>query len=59
MAKTHEAEIEEWSRQVGRPLRIPRIAFPWPPAPVWQALRGAPAEAPKLIWDDDPKGSSA
>ena len=54
MARTHEAEIEEWSRRARRLLRIPRIAFPWPPEPVWPALLGAPAEAPKLVWDDDP-----
>jgi len=50
---THAAEIEQWSQQVGRPLRIPRVAFPWPPAPVWQALLGSPTEAPELVWDDD------
>ena len=57
-ASAHAAEIEEWSQQVGRPLRIPRIVFPWPPAPVWQALLGAPAEAPELRWDDDPQAPS-
>jgi hypothetical protein len=50
---THAAEIVKWSQQVGRPLRIPRIAFPWPPAPVWQALLSSPTEAPELVWDDD------
>lgn len=54
MANTHAAEIDEWSRRVGRQVRVPRIAFSWPPEPVWQALLGAPAEAPKVVWDDDP-----
>jgi len=52
MANTHAAEIDEWSQVSGRPVRIPRIAFPWPPEPVWPALLGAPAEAPTLVWDD-------
>jgi hypothetical protein len=55
MASTHAAEIDEWSRRVDRPVRMPRITFPWPPESVWQALLAAPAEAPKLVWDDDPK----
>jgi len=59
MAKTHEAEIEEWSRRAGRQLRVPRVAFSWPPAPAWDVLLGAPTEAPDLVWNDDPKGSSA
>jgi hypothetical protein len=50
---THATEIDKWSQQVGRPLRIPRVAFPRPPAPVWQALLGSPTEAPELVWDDD------
>ena len=50
---THATEIDKWSRQVGRPLRIPRVAFPWPPAPVWHALLSSPTEAPELVWDDD------
>jgi hypothetical protein len=50
---THATEIDKWSQQVGRPLRIPRVAFPWPPAPVWQALLTSPTEAPELVWDDD------
>ncbi len=58
-ASAHAAEIEEWSQRVGRPLRIPRIVFPWPPASVWEALLDAPAEGPKLVWDDDSKGPSA
>jgi hypothetical protein len=58
LANTHDAEIAEWSRRTGRQLRVPRVAFPWPPAPGWDALLSAPTEAPKLIWDDDPKGSS-
>ena len=52
-ANTHAAEIDEWSQQVGRPLRIPQVAFPWPPAPGWQALLSSPTEAPELVWDDD------
>jgi hypothetical protein len=59
MANTHAAEIDEWSRRVGRPVRVPRIIFPWPSAAVWQALLAAPAEAPKLVWDEDPGASSA
>jgi hypothetical protein len=51
MANMHEAEIEEWSRRVGRDLRVPRITFPWPPAAVWDALLGALAEAPELVWN--------
>jgi len=58
-ANTHVAEIDEWSQLVSRPVRIPRIAFPWPPEPVWQALLGAPAEAPKLVWDDDARCPNA
>jgi hypothetical protein len=56
---THAAEIANWSQQVGRPLRIPRVAFSWPSAPVWQALLGAPAEGPELVWDDDGTASNA
>jgi len=52
-ANTHAAKIDQWSQQVGRPLRIPQVAFPWPPAPVWQALLSSPTEAPELVWDDD------
>jgi hypothetical protein len=59
MTNTHGADIDEWSRRVGRPVRVPRIAFPWPPEPVWPALLGAPAEAPKLVWDDDRRPPSA
>jgi hypothetical protein len=55
MANTHAADIDEWSQRVDRPVRMPRITFPWPPESVWQALLAAPAEAPKLVWDDDPK----
>ena len=55
MANTHAAEIDEWSQRVGRPVRVPRVMFPWPPAPVWDALLAEAVEAPELIWDDDPK----
>lgn len=53
LANTHEAELEEWSRRAGRQVRVPRIVFPWPPAPVWEALMGAPAQAPELVWEED------
>ena len=59
VANTHEAEVAEWSRRVGRDLRVPQVAFPWPPASVWDALLDAPVKAPELVWDDDPKGPSA
>jgi hypothetical protein len=58
-ANIHAAKIDEWSQQIGRPLRIPQVAFPWPPAPVWQALLGSPTEAPELVWDDDGTASNA
>ena len=58
MTSTHAAEIDEWSQRVGRPLRVPRIAFPWPSAVVWQALLGPVVEGPELVWDEDPKGLS-
>ena len=54
MARTHEGEIDEWSRRLGRPLRIPRVVFPWPPADVWDALIAEAVEAPELLWDNDP-----
>lgn len=52
---THAAEIDEWSQVSGRPVRAPRVMFPWPPASVWDALLAEAVEAPELIWDDDPK----
>jgi hypothetical protein len=55
MANTHAAEIDEWSQRVGPPVRVPRVMFPWPPAPVWDALLAEAVEAPELIWDDDPQ----
>jgi hypothetical protein len=58
MANTHAAEIDEWSRRVGQPLRVPAIVFPWPAAAVWDALLGVPANVPELVWDEDPKGLS-
>jgi hypothetical protein len=58
MAKTHEAEIEEWSRRAGWQLRVPRVAFPWPAAAAWDALLGAPADALELVWEDDPHAPS-
>ncbi len=58
-ANAHAAEIEEWSQRFGRPLRIPRIAFSWPPDPVWQALLDSAVEGPKLVWDDDSMPPSA
>jgi len=59
MANTHEAEINEWSQRVRRPLRVPDIVFPWPPALVWDALLSASAEAPRLLWNDEPNGPDA
>jgi hypothetical protein len=55
MANTHAAEIDEWRQRLNRPVRVPRVMFPWPPAPVWEALLAEAVEAPELIWDDDPK----
>jgi hypothetical protein len=55
MARTHEAEIEEWSRRGNRPLRVPRIVFPWPSAAIWDGLLAEGVEGPQLVWDDDPK----
>ena len=57
MANTHAAEIDEWNQRAGRPVRVPRIVFPWPPAPVWVALLGEPVEAPRLVWNDEPNGA--
>jgi hypothetical protein len=59
MATTHETELAEWSRRVGRPLRVPRIAFPWPPAPLWDALLASQVEGPTLLWADDSTGRGA
>jgi hypothetical protein len=53
MANTHAAEIDEWSQRVGRPVRVPRIMFPWPSAAIWDALLAEALEAPELVWDDD------
>ena len=39
------AELAEWNRRAGRPLRVPRIALPWPPAAARRALLDAAAEA--------------
>jgi hypothetical protein len=55
----HEDEIADWSRQVGRPLRVPQITFVWPPAAAWSALLDAPVEAPTLVWDDDGRAPRA
>jgi len=55
MANTHAAEIDELSRRVGRPLRVPKVIFPWPSAGVWDALLAEAVEPPQLVWDDDPK----
>jgi hypothetical protein len=59
MANTHEAEINEWSQRVGRPLRVPDIVFPWPPPLVWEALISPSAEPPRLRWNDEPNGPNA
>jgi hypothetical protein len=58
MANTHAAEIDEWRQRVGRPLRIPRVAFPWPSAAIWDGLLAEGVEPPQLVWDEDPKGLS-
>ena len=58
MANTHAAEIDDWSQRVGRPVRVPRVAFPWPSAAVWKALLDPVVEGPELVWDEDPKGLS-
>jgi len=55
IANTRAAEIEELSQRVGRPLRIPRVVFPWPSAAIWDGLLAEGVEAPQLVWDDDPK----
>jgi len=52
-ASAHGAEIDEWRRQTGRPVRTPRIAFLWPSPPAWQALLDSSPECPKLVWDDE------
>jgi hypothetical protein len=59
MANTHAAEIDEWSQRVGRPLRVPRVIFPWPSAAIWDALLADAVEPPQLVWDDDPGPPSA
>jgi hypothetical protein len=58
MANTHAAEIDELSRRVGRPLRVPKVIFPWPSAAIWDALLAEAVELPQLVWDEDPKGLS-
>jgi hypothetical protein len=58
MANTHAAEIDEWSQRVGRPIRVPRVKFPWPPAAIWDVLLAEAVETPKLVWDDDPQAPS-
>ena len=57
MANTHAAEIDEWSQRVGRPLRVPRVVFPWPSAAIWDGLLAEGVEAPQLVWDEDPRRS--
>ena len=54
-ANTHAAEIDEWSQVSGRPVRVPRVVFPWPSAPIWDGLLAEGVEAPQLVWDEDPK----
>jgi hypothetical protein len=58
MANTHAAEIDQWRQRVGRPVRVPQVAFPWPSAAVWQALLDPVVDGPELVWDEDPKGIS-
>ena len=55
MANTHAAEIDQWSRRIGHPLRVPGVAFPWPPAAIWDTLLAEAVEPAQLVWDDDPK----
>ena len=55
MANTHAAEIDEWSQRVGRPVRVPRVILPWPPAAIGNALLAEAVDPPQLVWDDDPK----
>ena len=57
-ANVHTAQLDDWSQRVGRPVRVPRVTFPWPSAAVWQALLDAPAQGPELAWEEDPKGLS-
>jgi hypothetical protein len=52
MANTHAAEIDEWSQRVNRPVRVPKVIFPWPSAGVWDALLAEAVELPQLVWDD-------
>jgi hypothetical protein len=59
MANTHAAEIDEWSQRVGRPVRVPRVIFPWPPPAVWDTLLAEVVEPPQLVWDDDRRLPSA
>jgi hypothetical protein len=58
MANTHAAEIDEWSQRVGRPLRIPRVTFSWPPPAAWDAFLDTVPDVPELRWDDDLSASS-
>lgn len=59
LANTHAAKIDEWSRRAGRQVRIPRVAFPWPPASVWDVLLDTAPETPELMWDDDSPAPNA
>jgi hypothetical protein len=59
MANTHDVEIAEWSQRVGRPVRVPRVIFPWPSPAILDALLAEAVEPPKLAWDDDPRAPSA
>jgi hypothetical protein len=52
-ANARATEIEEWEQRVGHPVRVPRVAFQWPPAPLWHVLLDVPVEAPELVWDGD------
>jgi hypothetical protein len=58
-ANAHAPEIDEWYRRVGSPVRVPRVTFPWPPAPLWHVLLDVPVEAPELVWDGDCGSPSA
>lgn len=56
MANTHAADIDEWRQRIGRPVRVPRIMFPWPSAAIWDALLAEAVEAPVLVWDERSQG---
>jgi hypothetical protein len=58
-ANTHAGQIDEWSQRVRRPVRVPAIVSLWPAAAAWDALLGAPAAGPELVWRGDPRSPDA